>query len=80
MRFSTFGGPLNILVMSAVFFEDDTIETMTRNSRRPRLRSNLRAPLILTQAFCALALIADIADEKLVARSSFARISDHRVH
>ncbi|MEM6464597.1 MAG: SDR family oxidoreductase [Pseudomonadota bacterium] len=47
------GGPLTVLVNSASIFEDDTIETATRESWDRHLESNLRAPFVLTQAFAA---------------------------
>ncbi len=44
-------GPLNVLVNNASIFENDTIATGTRESWDRHLESNLRAPVVLTQAF-----------------------------
>lgn len=49
------GGPLTVLVNSASIFEDDTIETATRDSWDRHLESNLRAPFVLSQDFAAQA-------------------------
>lgn len=46
-------GPLTALVNSASVFEDDRIETVTRASWDKHLDTNLRAPLVLSQAFAA---------------------------
>lgn len=51
-------GPLGCLVNNAAVFELDRIETATRQSWDTHLEPNLRAPLVLTQAF-AQALPAD---------------------
>lgn len=56
------GGPLTCLVNNASIFEDDTIETATRESWDRHIGSNLRAPFVLTQKFAAQAPDA-IADE-----------------
>lgn len=44
-------GPLTALVNSASVFEDDRVETATRESWDKHLDTNLRAPLVLSQAF-----------------------------
>ena len=44
-------GALTALVNSASVFEDDRIETVTRASWDRHLDTNLRAPLVLSQAF-----------------------------
>ena len=44
-------GPLTALVNSASVFEDDGIATMTRRSWDKHIETNLRAPLVLSQAF-----------------------------
>lgn len=44
-------GPLTALVNSASVFEDDRVETVTRASWDRHLDTNLRAPLVLAQAF-----------------------------
>jgi len=46
-------GPVTVLVNNASIFEDDSIETATRNSWDRHIMSNLRAPFVLTQAFAA---------------------------
>lgn len=46
-------GPLTALVNSASVFEDDRVETVTRASWDKHLDTNLRAPLVLSQAFAA---------------------------
>lgn len=47
------GGPLTCLVNNASIFEYDTIESATRESWDWHIESNLRAPVVLTQAFAA---------------------------
>ncbi|WP_111537623.1 SDR family oxidoreductase [Palleronia aestuarii] len=47
------GGPIDILVNNASIFERDRIGTMTRQSWDRHVESNLRAPVVLTQAFAA---------------------------
>jgi NAD(P)-dependent dehydrogenase (short-subunit alcohol dehydrogenase family) len=46
-------GPLTALVNSASVFEDDRIDNVTRASWDKHLDTNLRAPLVLSQAFAA---------------------------
>ncbi len=46
-------GPLTCLINNASVFEDDRIDTVTRASWDSHLEANLRAPLVLTQAFAA---------------------------
>lgn len=46
-------GPLDVLVNNASIFEDDTLATMTRASWDQHIETNLRAPLVLAQAFAA---------------------------
>jgi NAD(P)-dependent dehydrogenase (short-subunit alcohol dehydrogenase family) len=43
------GAPLNVLVNSASIFENDHIDTATRESWDRHMGSNLRAPFVLTQ-------------------------------
>lgn len=45
------GGPLTVLVNNASIFEHDDIHTGTRDSWNRAMESNLRAPVVLTQAF-----------------------------
>ncbi|MEM7296354.1 MAG: SDR family oxidoreductase [Pseudomonadota bacterium] len=49
------GGPLTCLVNNASIFEHDRLETVTRKSWDRHIESNLRAPLVLSQAFAAQA-------------------------
>jgi NAD(P)-dependent dehydrogenase (short-subunit alcohol dehydrogenase family) len=44
-------GPLTALVNNASVFKDDRIETMTRSTWDLHIETNLRAPLVLAQAF-----------------------------
>lgn len=44
-------GPVGLLVNNASAFENDTIETATRDSWAAHIQTNLHAPLVLTQAF-----------------------------
>jgi NAD(P)-dependent dehydrogenase (short-subunit alcohol dehydrogenase family) len=44
-------GPLTALVNNASVFKDDRIETMTRATWDLHIETNLRAPLVLAQAF-----------------------------
>lgn len=52
---SSLGGPLTVLVNNASIFEYDNITGMTRDSWDRAIGSNLRAPVLLTQAFAAQA-------------------------
>lgn len=47
------GGPLTVLVNNASIFEYDTIASMTRQGWDRAMETNLRAPVVLTQAFAA---------------------------
>ena len=49
------GGPLSLLINNASWFENDTIGSITTESWENGMASNLRAPVILTQAFAAQA-------------------------
>lgn len=49
------GGPLTVLVNNASIYEADSIETGTRESWDRHIESNLRAPVVLTQAFATQA-------------------------
>jgi NAD(P)-dependent dehydrogenase (short-subunit alcohol dehydrogenase family) len=51
-------GPVTLLINSASTFEDDRLATATRDSWDAHLDANLRAPVVLAQAFAA-ALPAD---------------------
>lgn len=73
------GGPLNLLVNNASIFEHDTIETASRESWDRHVGSNLRAPLILTQAFAAQAPPAALVDGEPVATACIVNMIDQRV-
>jgi NAD(P)-dependent dehydrogenase (short-subunit alcohol dehydrogenase family) len=47
------GGPLTVLVNNASIFENDGFGTLSRDSWDRHLESNLRAPVVLTEAFAA---------------------------
>jgi NAD(P)-dependent dehydrogenase (short-subunit alcohol dehydrogenase family) len=74
------GGPLNLLVNNASIFEPDTLATGTRDSWDRHIESNLRAPVVLTQAFAAQApkAIRDHRGEKL-AQALVVNVIDQRV-
>lgn len=74
------GGPLTLLVNNASIFEHDRIGTITRRSWDRQIESNLRAPVVLTQAFAAQAPQAtpDAAGEPL-ARALVINMIDQRV-
>jgi NAD(P)-dependent dehydrogenase (short-subunit alcohol dehydrogenase family) len=55
-------GPVTLLVNSASTFEDDRLATATRGSWDAHLDANLRAPIVLAQAFAA-ALPDDVAGQ-----------------
>jgi len=46
-------GPVTLLVNNASVFQDDRIETLTRASWDAHMETNLRAPVLLSQAFAA---------------------------
>ena len=50
------GGPITCLVNNASIFEEDNINTATRDSWDRHMGSNLRAPFVLTQAMAAQGL------------------------
>ena len=64
-------GPVTLLVNSASTFEDDRLATATRDSWDAHLDANLRAPIVLTQAFAAAlpaehqGLIVNIVDQRV---------------
>jgi NAD(P)-dependent dehydrogenase (short-subunit alcohol dehydrogenase family) len=47
------GGPLTVLVNNASIFEHNRMGSLTRESWDRHIESNLRAPVVLTQAFAA---------------------------
>lgn len=64
-------GPLTLLVNCASVFEDDRIETLTPESFDTAIAANLRAPILLAQAFAAQApadrraLIVNLLDQRV---------------
>lgn len=73
-------GPLTVLVNNASIFEDDGFGTLTRESWNRHLESNLRAPVVLTEAFAAQvpAPLLDNAGEP-VAQGLVINMIDQRV-
>jgi NAD(P)-dependent dehydrogenase (short-subunit alcohol dehydrogenase family) len=73
-------GPLGVLVNNASIFEYDSIATATRQSWDRHIESNLRAPVVLTQAFAAQAPApaTDAAGEPL-AQALVVNLIDQRV-
>jgi NAD(P)-dependent dehydrogenase (short-subunit alcohol dehydrogenase family) len=65
-------GPLTALVNNASVFEDDSIKTVTRASWDKHMQTNLRAPLVLTQAFAeelpadAEGAVVNLLDQRLL--------------
>lgn len=59
------GRPLTLLINNASIFEPDEIGTLTREGWDRALGSNLRAPVVLTQAFAAQAPEADACADGL---------------
>lgn len=65
-------GPLTLLVNNASRFDQDTIETMTRESWDAHIETNLRAPLKLAQDFAAQTapsadnLIVNLLDQRVL--------------
>lgn len=65
-------GPVTLLVNSASTFEDDRLATATRASWDAHLDANLRAPVVLAQAFAAAlpaqaeGLIVNIVDQRVL--------------
>jgi NAD(P)-dependent dehydrogenase (short-subunit alcohol dehydrogenase family) len=64
-------GPLTLLVNCASLFEDDRIATLTAQSLDAHYQANLRAPVLLAQAFAAAlpadgaGLIVNIVDQRV---------------
>jgi NAD(P)-dependent dehydrogenase (short-subunit alcohol dehydrogenase family) len=65
-------GPLTLLVNSASLFEDDRIQTLTPAGWDAHMGANLRAPVLLAQAFAAQlpqgreGLIVNILDQRVL--------------
>ncbi|MEM5476336.1 SDR family oxidoreductase [Pacificibacter sp. AS14] len=74
------GGPLTLLVNNASIFEQDTIETATRDSWDRHIESNLRAPVVLTQCFAEQAPDALVdARSEAMAQALVVNLIDQRV-
>jgi NAD(P)-dependent dehydrogenase (short-subunit alcohol dehydrogenase family) len=61
-------GPLTLLVNNASVFEDDRLQTLTRESWGTHMEANLHAPIALTQAFAAQGgegLVVNIVDQRV---------------
>jgi NAD(P)-dependent dehydrogenase (short-subunit alcohol dehydrogenase family) len=62
-------GPLTLLVNNASTFEDDRIETLTAGTWDAHMAANLRAPILLAQAFARQApdgaLIVNLVDQRV---------------
>jgi NAD(P)-dependent dehydrogenase (short-subunit alcohol dehydrogenase family) len=64
-------GPIGCLVNNASTFENDTVETATRESWDQHLEPNLRAPFVLTQDFARLlpagrnGVVVNLLDERV---------------
>ena len=74
------GGPLTVLVNNASIFEYDRMGTLSRASWDRHIESNLRAPVVLTEAFAAQCppAVADEAGEP-VAQGLVVNLIDQRV-
>ena len=65
-------GPLGVLVNNASTFELDRLDTVTRDSWDRHLETNLRAPVVLSQAFVrqlpagAAGLIVNMLDQRVL--------------
>jgi NAD(P)-dependent dehydrogenase (short-subunit alcohol dehydrogenase family) len=65
-------GPLTLLVNCASLFEDDSIQSLTPESWDAAMAANLRAPILLSQAFAAAlpadrsGLIVNIVDQRVL--------------
>ena len=71
-RASAAVGPLTLLVNNASLFDEDRIETLTPASFDAHIAANLRAPILLAQAFAAQVpsgadgLIVNILDQRVL--------------
>ncbi len=62
-------GPVTVLVNNASVFEDDRIGGLTRDSWDRHIETNLRAPLVLAEAFAAQTVegaIVNLLDQKVL--------------
>ena len=74
------GGPMTVLVNNASIFEYDDVDTGDRDSWDRAMESNLRAPVVLTQAMAAQApeAVLDVQGEP-VAQALVVNMIDQRV-
>lgn len=62
-------GPVTVLVNNASVFEDDRVGDLTRASWDKHIETNLRAPIVLAEAFAAQAsegAIVNLLDQKVL--------------
>ena len=62
-------GPVTVLVNNASVFEDDRVGGLTRDSWDRHIETNLRAPLVLAEAFAAQTVegvIVNLLDQKVL--------------
>ena len=63
-------GPLTVLVNNASVFEDDRVGALTRDSWDRHMETNLRAPIVLAEAFAAQApvgsAIVNLLDQRVL--------------
>ncbi|MDO9524283.1 MAG: SDR family oxidoreductase [Gemmobacter sp.] len=75
------GSPLTVLINNASIFEHDSMGSLTRRSWDRHMESNLRAPVVLTQAFAAQVPPAETDDMgEPVATGLVINMLDQRVH
>ena len=72
---NAFGRAPNLLVNSASVFRDDRLATLTSESLDLHMRTNLYAPLLLTQAFAAA-----MGEDTVSLGASVVMLLDQRVH
>ena len=73
------GGPITVLVNNASLFERDDIGSMTEDSWHRAISTNLRAPVLLTQAFAAQGLEAGEEEGEPIATGLIVNMLDQRV-
>ncbi|MBJ7484498.1 SDR family oxidoreductase [Brevundimonas sp.] len=63
-------GPLSVLVNNASVFEDDRVGSLSRERWDRHMETNLRAPIVLAEAFAALAVdgasIVNLLDQRVL--------------
>lgn len=75
------GGPLTLLINNASIFENDSLQSATRESWDRHIESNLRAPFVLIQNFAAQTPDAGTDQRgEQVARALVINMLDQRVH